>query len=64
MYNVPSTYVDTLPPRSPPANHKPQTREPWPKLADFATTVSHSFLGQISCLRHGNPSGASAADTY
>jgi hypothetical protein len=24
------SYVGTLPPRPPPANHKPQTREPWP----------------------------------
>ena len=48
----------------PPANHKPQTREPWPKLAEFATTISHSFLGQISCLRCGNPSGASAPATH
>ncbi len=23
------------------------TREPWPKLADFDTTICHSFLGQI-----------------
>jgi hypothetical protein len=31
------------------------TREPWLKLADFDTTISHSFLAQISNLRHRNP---------
>jgi hypothetical protein len=53
-------------PRPPPANHKPQTREPWPYLADFAdfdTTIPNSFLGQISYLRWGNPLGASAPAT-
>ena len=68
MQNVPRTYVETLPPRPPPANHKPQTREPWPKLADFAdfdTTISISFLGQISyCLRRGNPQRVSVAVTH
>ena len=60
------SYVGTLPPRPPPANHKPQTREPWPQLADFAdfdTTISNSFLGQISYLRRGNPLRASAPAT-
>jgi hypothetical protein len=42
------------------------TREPWPYLADFAdfdTTISNSFLGQISYLRRGNPLRASAPGT-
>ncbi len=57
-------YIDTLPPWPPPTNHKPQTREAWPKLANFATTISHSFLGWFSCLRCGNPLGASALATH
>ncbi len=64
MQNVPSTYVGTLPPRPPPTNHKQQTGEPWPKLAEFATMTSHSFLGQITCLRCRNPSRASAPATH
>ncbi len=40
------------------------TREPWPKLADFDTTISHSFLGQISFLKHRNPSWVSAPATH
>jgi hypothetical protein len=49
------------------SSRQPQTtntREPWPKLVDFATTISHSLLGQISCLRHRNPLQASAAGTH
>jgi len=34
------------------------------KLADFDTTISNSFFGQMSCLRHGNPLGASAPGTH
>ena len=34
------------------------------KLADFDTTISNSFLGQISSLRHRNPSQASALGTH
>jgi hypothetical protein len=64
MQNVPSMYVCTFPPRPPPANHKPQTREPWPYQADFGTTISNSFLGQISYLRWGNPLRASALVTH
>ncbi len=40
------------------------TREPWLKLEDFDTTLSHSFLGQISYLRHRNPSWVSALATH
>ena len=32
-----------------------QTREPWPYQVDFGTTISNSFIGQISYLRRGNP---------
>ncbi len=40
------------------------TRVPWPKLADFDTTISHSFLGQISYMRHRNPLWVSAPATH
>ena len=64
MLNEPSTYVGTILPRRPPTNHKLQTREPWPYQADFGTTISNSFLGQISYLRRGNPLRASAPVTH
>jgi hypothetical protein len=66
MYVECTVYVPygTLPPRPPPANRKPQTREPWPYQADFGTTISNSFLGQISYLRWGNPLRASAPVTH
>ena len=41
-----------------------QTREPWRYQVDFGTTISNSFLGQISYLRRGNPLRASALVTH
>ncbi len=66
MYVVCTKYIRRNTPTTA-SSRQPQTtntRESWPKLADFATTISLSFLGQISCLRHGNPSRASAVGTH
>ena len=48
----------------PTTNHKQENHgRTLADFADFDTTISNSFLGQISYLRRGNPLPASAPAT-
>ncbi len=56
-----NTPAGLLPPTT---NHKQENHgRTLADFADFGTTISNSFLGQISYLRQGNPLRASAPAT-